>query len=130
MHFREQGRSLQLIRTSYDASKGRGIQTVIGKLPQFSYVIPAEIEKLLTAEEMRQLADYLAALEAGRKDQGLSFKLRGVAEDIAAAAAAVLAGHAPKDADAIWAAMAEMGKALKKAGHPRPVKAKPAVSAQ
>lgn len=124
MHFREQGRSLQLIRTTYDPSKRRGVQAVVAKLPLYCYTIPADVRPLLTEEETQQLTDYLAAVEAGRKQQNQAYQLQKLADDIAAATEALKSGKAPSNAEALWSAMAELGKALRKAGHPKPVKAR------
>ncbi len=124
MHFREQGKSLQLVRTTYNSEKGRGEQTVVAKLPQYTYTIPEDVRQLLTADEVAQLTDYLAALEAGRRQQANAYHLRKLAEDMAMAADALKAGSTPADADALWTAIADLGKALKKAGHPKPVKAR------
>lgn len=124
MHFREQGRSLQLIRTTYDPEKRRGVQTVVAKLPQYTYSVPGEVRALLTDDEAQQLNDYLAAVQAGRNQQSQAYHLRQLAEDIGKATEALKAGGTPPDPDALWASMAELGKALRKAGHPKPVKAR------
>lgn len=120
MHFREQGKSLQLVRTTYNPAKGRGEQTVVAKLPQYTYTIPDDVRQLLTADEVAQLTDYLAALEAGRRQQANAYHLRKLTEDMTMAVEALKAGSTPSDADAIWTAMADMAKALKKAGYPKP----------
>lgn len=124
MHFREQGKSLQLIRTVYNPEKGRGEQSVVAKLPQYRYTIPENVRQLLTADEVAQLTDYLAALEAGRRQQSNAFHLRQLAADMAKASEALKDGSMPANADALWSAMADLGKALKKAGYPKPVKAR------
>lgn len=128
MHFREQGKSLQLVRTTYNSAKGRGEQTVVAKLPQYTYAIPDDVRQLLTAEEVAQLTDYLAALESGRKKQNQAYHLTTLVEDIAKATEALRAGVVPKDPDALWAAIADLSKALRKGGHPKPVKARAAAT--
>lgn len=126
MHFREQGRSLQLVRTKYDAERRRGVQTVVGRMPLYTYEIPQEILPLLEPEEVAQLRDYLAAVKSGRDAENLSRSLRLVVGDLETATKALESGQMPKDPDAIWAAIAELSKALKKAGYPKPVKARAA----
>lgn len=122
MHFREQGRSLQLVRTKYDPERHRGVQTVIAKMPLYTYEIPHEVLPLLEPVEAAQLRDYLAAVKAGRDTQQLSAGLTLAVNHLATATRALESGLPPKDADALWVAMAELGKALKAAGHPRPVR--------
>lgn len=133
MHYREQGRTLQFIRTVYDPEKRRGVQQVVGKIPQYTYVIPDEVLPLLTPEEVLQTNDYLAVLKAAREERHHAYTLSQAVESIGKVTSALKTGHAPKDqaqADAIWEAMAELGRALKKAGHKRPVaEKKPAVPA-
>lgn len=127
MHFREQGRVLQLIRTTYDPVKRRGVQTVVGNMPQYSYVIPGSLDELLTLEERSQLADYLNALKIGREDQSHIYHLRDASTRIAAVTAALQAGVKTDQAVAIWSAITDLSKALKKAGYPKPVLPKKAL---
>lgn len=121
MHFREQGRVLQLIRTTYDPAKRRGVQSVVGNMPQYSYVIPSTLDALLTLEERSQLADYLNALKTGREDQSHIFHLRDASTRLNAVTAALQAGVKTDQAAVIWTAIADLSKALKKAGYPKPV---------
>lgn len=124
MHFREQGKSLQLIRTAYDAERGRGVQMVIGRIPQYTYEIPHEIAPLLTPEETSQLTDYLAAVQAARTKLSQANSLNYlVSTEMKKAAQALTDGIPPKTPDELWLRMEELGKALRKAGHPRPAKA-------
>ena len=127
MHFREQGKVLQLIRTTYDPVRKRGVQSVIGKMPRFTYAVPLEVSVLLTMEEKTQLADYLNALKAGREDESKASSLLICSRTIAAAASALTLGIKPKDADAIWSALADLSKALKKGGYRKPVPLKKVV---
>lgn len=124
MHFREQGKSLQLIRTTYDAERGRGVQTVVGRIPQYTYEIPHEIAPLLTPEETSQLNDYLSAVKAARYKLELANSLNYIAaSQMKKATEALVDGIPPKSADELWSAMEDLAKALRKAGHPRPAKA-------
>lgn len=123
MHFREQGKSLQLVRTTYNPEKRRGEQAVVAKLPQYTYIIPEDVRQLLTVEEVHQLTDYLAALEAGRKRQSQAYHLTTLVEDMGKATEALKGGTTLKDADTLWNAISDLSKALRKAGHPKPVKA-------
>lgn len=124
MHFREQGKSLQLVRTTYNPEKKRGEQVVVAKLPQYTYTIPEDVRLLLTAEEFAQLTDYLAALADGRNRQNQAFHLRTLVDAMKEATAALKVGVSPRDADALWTSIADLSKALRKAGHPKPVKAR------
>lgn len=125
MHFREQGKSLQLVRTTYESEKGRGVQKVVARLPRFSYTVPENVKALLTQDELVQLTDYLATLESGRKTETRNLYLRTLETAVVSATEALQAGCKPSNPAALWDAIAGLTKALKKSGHPRTLKTQP-----
>lgn len=75
MHFRTRRNVIQLIRTTYDADKKRGVNTVVGTVPLNQPDLPSELAQQLTPQEaaafgawvqtqwhLRQLRHELAAL--------------------------------------------------------------------
>lgn len=121
MHFREQGRSLQLIRTTYQADKGRGSQQVVARIPLHTYELPADVEALLTAEELAQTRDYLATIKTVRSEREHMLTLAYGHTSIERILAALQAGVRPTETDAakLRDAMKRLDRALTKTGFPR-----------
>jgi hypothetical protein len=59
MYFRERGRVVQIIRTSYDKGSKVGKSEVIGKLKKAKLGISPELEAKLTAKERKEVAAWL-----------------------------------------------------------------------
>lgn len=105
MHFRARRNVVQLIRTTYDADKKRGVNTVVGTAPLGQPELPAALLQQLTPQEveafgawvktqwhMRQLRHELAALSlpetlalatAWFEQNAESPSAQSVAEDVA-----------------------------------------------
>ncbi|MCP3713133.1 hypothetical protein M3I54_40705 [Paraburkholderia sp. CNPSo 3274] len=129
MHFREQGKVLQLIRTIYDPTVGRGRQSVVAKIPKHTYELPVDIEALLTPEERIQATDYLVTLKAGREKTTNSNTVDYGYVRIERIVTALQAGAKPSEpnTERLWAVIGRLQRALTKAGCARPKKAaKPA----
>lgn len=60
MHFRDRGQTVQLIRTSYDASSKKGKNEIVGRLVKANPQISPSLESALTAEERTELTAWLA----------------------------------------------------------------------
>lgn len=125
MHIRQQGSNLALIRTTYDAERRRGVQSTIGRIPAYTHPdnVPSEALSQLTEEEKLQLRDYLQARAEGELKERQKASLRSVGFSIREAVKALDAGLQPTDPAAVWEALGELQKALKKAGHPKPSRA-------
>jgi hypothetical protein len=123
MHIREHGKSIQLLRTVYDPSKKRGVQKVVGRLPQDIDKIPDNIMAALTGEEQQHLTDYLVTMKAVKARQYAVQNLVNIHLTIDSAISALDTADSTKAAE-IWAALDRFGTALKKAGHPKPKPAK------
>lgn len=123
MHFREQGKSLQLVRTTYESEKGRGVQKVVARLPRFSYTVPENVKALLTQDELVQLSDYLKALQAQREQDSHTLYARSGHAFVRSVREAIESKAALDDPEKLWAEIALLTKALRKAGYPRPKKA-------
>lgn len=106
MHFRVRRNVIQLIRTSYDAGKKRGVNTTVATVKVTEPVLTAEIRALLTQEEIESferwltrhrhveelkeevaamaLVESLAAAQRWFEREGNSFIARDVAQDVMA----------------------------------------------
>lgn len=105
MHFRTRRNVIQLIRTTYDADKKRGVNAVVGTVPLGQPELPAELQQQMTPQEVeafgawvqtqwhtRQLRHELAALSlpetlalasAWFEQNAESVSARAVAEEVA-----------------------------------------------
>lgn len=123
MQLREQGRKIQCIRTVYDKGIGRGRQVVVVTLPRWSTATPADdVLALLTESEREQLTEFLAKRQTEAKESTDRYTVMSADSWMATLSKALNEGKTlrPEQADAIWQAMGEVAKALRKAGHPKP----------
>lgn len=127
MQLREQGRKIQCIRTVYDKGIGRGRQVVVVTLPRWNTTAPGDdVLALLTESEREQLTAFLAKRRAESEESTDRYTILSADAWMATLAKALSEGKTlrPEKADAIWQAMGDVAKALRKAGHqkPKPVK--------
>jgi hypothetical protein len=59
MHFRVRKNVVQLIRVSYDASKKRGVNTVVGAVKLVRPDLSAELQALMSPEEVVEFQNWL-----------------------------------------------------------------------
>ncbi|EBW0484423.1 hypothetical protein R088_24570 [Salmonella enterica subsp. enterica serovar Heidelberg] len=121
MQFREQGRKVQCIRSVYDPAVKRSHQKVVASFDRWADTLPDLPE--LTDDERREAAEWFGARQAAKAERTNSFRARYGGQTLADLAAAIQAAPGeltPEQAAAIWHGMAVVGKALRKAGHPKP----------
>jgi len=131
MQFRRQANKIQCIRATYDSQTKTSPQKVIVSFPSYLREAPPEAIALLTEPEREQLLAFIAARQEKARDDLACSAVNRLGEKISRGAMALLAvSITTGEADAIWAGMSALSKALKKAGHPRPQKpaAAPAVA--
>lgn len=124
MQFREQGRKVQCIRSTYDPATKRSHQKVIASIDRYVSVAPGDVLELLDAQEQSDLAAWLKARQE-RQDashRATALRLAGYSLDSLAAAVRVADAGTINDDQAakIWHGLAAVAKALRKAGHPKP----------
>lgn len=122
MQIREQGRQIQCIRSTYEKEKGRSRQRVVATLKRWETALPAEGIGELTEAERQELAAWLAERQEKSQADSRGYAVVTAAGSINRIAAAISAGveATPEQAAATWKALAELAKALRKAGHPKP----------
>ena len=118
MQFREQGKKIQCIRSTYDPASKRSHQKVVASFGRWSDSLPSAGLEELTEAERAELVEWFAAKQAKAQASRQQWKvgdaprtLADLAESIRAADT-LTADHAAK----IWAGMGELAKALRKAG--------------
>lgn len=125
MQFRIQGKKLQCIRSTYDPASKRSHQKVVAALSRWADKYSSDEVAELTPAELAELDAYLAKKNAELHQARLSHSVwtasraDGELAKLAEAVGAVESLTA-EQAAAIWAGLAAVGKALKKAGHPKP----------
>lgn len=132
MQFREQGRKIQCIRSTYSPETKRSSQKVIATFDRWADKLPSVGLDDLTDAERVELAAWFEARQAKAQASRQQWKvgdapraLSDLAEAIRAADT-LDAAHTAK----IWAGMGELAKALRKAGHPKPKRKRTAPVAQ
>lgn len=124
MQIRVQGKKIQCIRSTYDATAKRCVQKVVYTLPRWQDTMPAASDTAaLTDAERDELAAWFATAAAKRQETA-HHVATGLAEHhLAELAAAILANEiSPEKAAAIWDGIAAVTKALKKTGHKKATK--------
>lgn len=131
MQFREQGKKIQCIRSTYDSATKRSYQKVVASFNRWADSLPSDELEGLTEAERAELVEWFATKQAKAQASRQQWKvgdaprtLADLAESIRAADT-LTADHAAK----IWAGMGELAKALRKAGHPKRERTAPAALA-
>lgn len=128
MQFREQGRKVQCIRSTYDPATKRSYQKVIASFSRWADTLPSDEVADLTEDERGELAAWFDARQAEKENRTNQYRASYGAQTLADLAAAIRAADALDDAQAvaIWQGLADVAKALRKAGHAKPKRQHPA----
>jgi hypothetical protein len=131
MQFREQGKKIQCIRSTYDPATKRSHQKVVAAFDRWADKLPSSGLDGLSEAEHAALVEWFAARQAKAQAARCQYRLFDAPRTLAdlvesiRAADTLTADHAAK----IWAGMGELAKALRKAGHPKPKRERVAPSA-
>lgn len=128
MQFREQGKKIQCIRSSYDPTSKRSHQKVVATFDRYADKIPSADVADLTEAERQELAVWFGQRQASRAASMSQYRARsgGQALDDLAQAINAAESMTAEQAAAVWHGLAEVAKALRKAGHPKPKRERPA----
>ncbi|MBD3816329.1 MAG: hypothetical protein IE913_07745 [Halothiobacillus sp.] len=123
MQFREQGKKIQCIRSIYDPAIKRCHQRVICTFDRAAQELPTEGLEGLTGIERQELAAWFDARQSRNATLLNRQRVNTGGQTLFELAAAIRACEVTDaEASAIWDGVAEVAKALKKAGHPKPTK--------
>ena len=128
MQFREQGKKIQCIRSTYDPAVKRSHQKVVGAFDQWADKLPSAGLEDLTDAERQELVAWFDARQSDRAKRMSQYRASVSGQTLAELADSIRAAGALTDdqAAAAWRGLADVAKALRKAGHPRPGRSRPA----
>lgn len=126
MQFREQGKKIQCIRSTYDPASKRSHQKVVASFDRWAVELPPLPE--LTDAERVEASEWFAARQAAKAERMNQYRASIGGQTLADLADAIRAGGTLTDdqAAAVWRGLADVAKALRKAGHPKPKRQRPA----
>lgn len=128
MQFREQGRKIQCIRSTYDPARKRSNQKVVGAFDRWSDKLPSAGLEELTDAERQELAAWFDARQLAKAERMNQYRASIGGRTLADLGDAIRAAGTLTDdqAAAAWRGLADVAKALRKAGHPKPKRERPA----
>lgn len=128
MQFREQGKKIQCIRSTYDPASKRSHQKVVGAFDRWSDKLPSAGLEELTDAERQELAAWFDARQSAKAERMNQYRASIGGQTLADLADAIRAAGTLTDdqAAAVWRGLADVAKALRKAGHPKPKRERPA----
>ncbi|WP_292976030.1 hypothetical protein [Nitrosomonas sp.] len=119
-----QGKSISLLRYAYDREKKCSRQIVLGTVDRWATSLPLDIEAILTDAEREEFREWMAERDQQLAEYKQKKHLLHAAEHMGWAAKVLAAGVEPVRPERIWEALDVLAKALEKAGHPRPSRAR------
>ncbi|MFM9437871.1 hypothetical protein ACFDR9_004963 [Janthinobacterium sp. CG_23.3] len=125
MQFREQGKKIQCIRSTYDSAVKRSHQKVVGAFDRYTDKLPSVGLEVLTNEERLELGVWFDARHLVKIERINQYRVMSAALLLAQLGESIKAmGEAMTDSEvnATWSALNDVGKALRKAGHPKPMR--------
>lgn len=125
MQFRVQARKLQFIRSVYNKETKRCDQKLVGSMSAGSDKMPPDDQlEMLTDKERQELAAYLKNKAEKNLAAVASISAEHIGENLIFATHGILAGEplSEQQVRAIWDGLAQLTKALKTAGYPKPAK--------
>ena len=122
MQFREQGKKIQCIRSTYDPASKRSQQKVVASFDRWADKLPSAGLEELTDTERQELAAWFDARQSAKAERMNQYRASIGGQTLADLADAIRAAGTLTDdqAAAVWRGLADVGKALRKAGHPKP----------
>ena len=123
MQFREQGKKIQCIRSTYDPASKRSHQKVVAAFDRWADKLPSVEVADLTDTERQELAAWFETRQSVKAERMNQYRVMSAASTLVQLAESIKATGAAmtdKEAALTWSALAEVAKALRKAGHPKP----------
>ena len=129
MQFREQGKKIQCIRSTYDPASKRSHQKVVGAFDRWADKLPSAGLEELTDAERQELAAWFDARQSAKAERMNQYRVSIGGQTLADLADAIRVSAATLTDDqaaAVWRGLADVAKALRKAGRPKPKRERPA----
>lgn len=133
MQFRRQGGRVQVLAyRGYDKEKRRSVVKMLGSYDAYTFEPTAGLLENMTDKEREELQAHIEAERKASERQRRLYTAKYIASQIAEVADTLKAGEfeptAAWAAD-VWASIAALSKAMRKAGYPKPRKARKASAA-
>lgn len=124
MFFEDRGSKILCRRVTYVSGGNNKTETVIS-FNRYARPIPDEVRAALTEEELKKLQERLDETDKKGEKAHKALSLGSIASSLRSAIEALQDAEialklTPKQADAIWAELDEMRRALRQAKHPKP----------
>lgn len=125
MQFREQGKKIQCIRSTYDPASKRSHQKVVAAFDRWADKMPSAEVADLTDAERQDLVAWFEARQSAKAERMNHYRASsaGLTLDDMAKAISTAENLTDNQAAAVWQGLADVAKALRKAGHPKPKRA-------
>lgn len=125
MQVREKGRKVLCIRTEYVPEKKRTYGRTVASQESYLSSVSEEVRQKLTADEVRELEEWLTRRSEKESADRMKIHLSSVARWMEQAAIALdddsaRSGLSSEQADAIWQAHEKLSKALRRHGYRKP----------
>jgi len=130
MQFREQGKKIQCIRSTYDPATKRSHQKVVVAFDRWADKLPSVEVADLTDAERQELAAWFDARQSEKAKGMNQYRARVGSQLLADLADAIRAADTltVDQADAMWRGLSDVAKALRRSGHPKPGRASASVA--
>ena len=127
MQIREKGKKVLCIRTEYKTELKRTIGVTVASQDKYLSTVSEEVCRLLTEQEVDQLKKWLSERTENQSVGSHKMSLSTIVYSVRSATKALtvddaVSGLSIEKADELWDSLAELQKALKKAGFKRPVR--------
>ncbi len=132
MQFREQGKKIQCIRSTYDSTIKRSHQKLVATFDRYADKLPSVDVAVLTDAEHKELTAWFEARQSLKAERMNQYRVMSAASTLAELARSIKAtgaAMADSEAAATWSALSDVVKALRKAGHPKSKRERAAVVA-
>lgn len=124
MQFKRKGNKINVLAyRGYDREKRRAVVKMVGSMSAHTYTPSENLLENLTDDEREELQKYIEDARQESDRQARRYAVDAIPSRLADAAEAITAGEVePSEAWAaeVWAAMTTLGRALRRAGLPRP----------
>ena len=127
MQIREKGKKVLCIRTEYKTELKRTIGVTVASQDKYLSTVSEEVCRLLTEQEVDQLKKWLSERTENQSVDSYKSSLSTIGYSVRSATKALtvdeaISGLSTEKANELWDSLAELQKALKKAGFKRPVR--------
>jgi hypothetical protein len=130
MQFREQGKKIQCIRSTYDPLSKRSRQNLVLTCDRNVDKLPSMDATILTEAERKEFENWFKERQEAKAERLNQYRVMSAAAtliELAQSIKATGAAMTDSEAAATWSALSDVAKSLRKVGHPKPKRERSAV---